>query len=313
MSFVEGTVMEIIYRNDENGYTVLELDCDGSLVVCVGTIPLIQPGEYVRFYGAYTTHKNYGEQFKVASMESKMPEGDESIKLFLSGGLIKGIGEVLAHRIVQEFHKDTFNIIENHPEELAKIKGISRPAAERIQQQFKEVSSIRGVVIELQKLGLTNTIWAMIIPGMLSVYNMIVLRTSFESVPESLYESAALDGANHFTMLTKITLPLSKAALATITLFYAVGKWGEWYNALVYLQKRRDLYPLQMFLRELLVKQEDMDALLSSSVGVAADSVLLQEIIKYATIIVTTVPILLVYPFLQKYFVKGVLVGSVKE
>lgn len=84
-------------------------------------------------------------------------------------------------------------------------------------------------------------------------------------------------------------------------------------NALVYLQKRRDLYPLQMFLRELLVKQEDMDALLSSSVGVTADSVLLQEIIKYATIIVTTVPILLVYPFLQKYFVKGVLVGSVKE
>lgn len=85
------------------------------------------------------------------------------------------------------------------------------------------------------------------------------------------------------------------------------------HNALVYLQKRRDLYPLQMFLRELLVKQEDMDALLSSSVGVTADSVLLQEIIKYATIIVTTVPILLVYPFLQKYFVKGVLVGSVKE
>ena len=84
-------------------------------------------------------------------------------------------------------------------------------------------------------------------------------------------------------------------------------------TALVYLQKRRDLYPLQMFLRELLVKQEDMDALLSSSVGVTADSVLLQEIIKYATIIVTTVPILLVYPFLQKYFVKGVLVGSVKE
>ena len=110
----------------------------------------------------------------------------------------------------------------------------------------------------VQKLGLTNTIWAMIVPGMLSVYNMIVLRTSFESVPESLYESAALDGANHFTMLTKITLPLSKAALATITLFYAVGKWGEWYNALVYLQKRRDLYPLQMFLRELLVKQEKL-------------------------------------------------------
>ena len=165
----------------------------------------------------------------------------------------------------------------------------------------------------VQGLGLTNTVWAMIVPGMLSVYNVIVLRTSFESVPESLYESAALDGANHWHMLTKITIPLSKAALATITLFYAVGKWGEWYNALVYLQKRRDLYPLQMFLRELLVVQEDMDALLSSSVGASADAYLLKEVIKYATIIVTTVPILCVYPFLQKYFVKGVLIGGVKE
>ena len=153
----------------------------------------------------------------------------------------------------------------------------------------------------------------MLIPGMLNVYNMIVLRTSFQSVPESLYESAAIDGANEFVMLWRITLPLSKAALATITLFYAVGKWGEWYNALVYLQKRRDLYPLQMFLRELLVKQEDMDVLLSSNIGVDAESYLVTEVIKYATIIVTTVPILLVYPFLQKYFVKGVLVGSIKE
>lgn len=165
----------------------------------------------------------------------------------------------------------------------------------------------------VQKLGLTNTMWAMIVPGMLSVYNMIVLRTSFESVPESLYESAALDGASHWKMLTKITLPLSKAALATIALFYAVGKWGEWYSALVYLQKRRDLYPLQMFLRELLVRQEDMDALMSTSMGADADAYLLKEVIKYATIIVTTVPILCVYPFLQKYFVKGVLIGSVKE
>ncbi len=165
----------------------------------------------------------------------------------------------------------------------------------------------------VQKLGLTNTPWAMIVPGMLSVYNLIVLKTSFESIPESLYESAALDGAGHLTMLLKITIPLSKAAIATIVLFYAVAKWGEWYNALVYLQKRRDLYPLQMFLRELLVRQEDMDSLLSTSVGVDADAYLLKEVIKYATIMVTTVPILIVYPFLQKYFVKGVLIGSVKE
>lgn len=165
----------------------------------------------------------------------------------------------------------------------------------------------------VQNLGLTNTVWAMLIPGMLSVYNMILLQSAFKSIPDSLYEAARIDGANDFVMLTKIALPLSKATLATITLFYAVGKWGEWYSALVYLQKRRDLYPLQMFLRELLVRQEDMDALLSSSVGVDAESYLLKEVIKYATIIVTTVPILAVYPFLQKYFVKGVMIGSVKE
>ena len=125
MTFIEGTVLEIIFRNSDNGYTVLEADCDGKLVTCEGSIPFIQPGEYVRFYGAYTTHKTYGDQFKVASMESRLPEEDESIRLFLSGGLIKGIGEILADRIVNRFHEDTFNILENHPHELAAIKGIS--------------------------------------------------------------------------------------------------------------------------------------------------------------------------------------------
>lgn len=155
MSFIEGTVIEIVYRNEENGYTVLELDCEGNLTTCVGNMPLIQPGEYVRFYGAYTTHKNYGEQFKVASMESKMPEQDESIRLFLSGGLIKGVGEVLAYRIVEEFHSDTFHVIENYPERLARVKGVSKNLAQKIHEQFAAQNTIRGAIIELQKLGLT--------------------------------------------------------------------------------------------------------------------------------------------------------------
>ncbi len=155
MTFVEGTVVDIIYRNEDNAYTVLELDYEGALLVCVGNIPFIQPGEYVRFYGAYTTHKSYGEQFKVASMESRMPEGDESIKLFLSGGLIKGVGEVIAARIVEAFHSETFDIIENHPEKLAKIKGISMTAALRIQADLKELTGVRSSVIALQSMGLT--------------------------------------------------------------------------------------------------------------------------------------------------------------
>ena len=155
VTFVEGTVIDIVYRSDETSYTVLELDVGGRLLVCVGNLPPIQPGEYVRFYGAYTTHRNYGEQFKVASMEARMPEGDESIKMFLAGGLIKGVGEVLADRIVEQFHEETFAVIEEEPERLAQVKGVSANAAKKIQAQFIELKAVRGIVMELQQLGLT--------------------------------------------------------------------------------------------------------------------------------------------------------------
>lgn len=155
MTFVEGTVLEIVFRNEENAYTVLELDSEGKLVTCVGNLPFIQPGEYVRFYGAYTTHKSYGEQFKVASMETRLPEGKESIKLFLSGGMIRGVGQVLADRIVETFGEETFDIVENYPEQLAEVKGISYSLALKIKEQFSEITAVRSVVIQLQALGLT--------------------------------------------------------------------------------------------------------------------------------------------------------------
>lgn len=165
----------------------------------------------------------------------------------------------------------------------------------------------------VQKLGITNTPLAMIIPGALSVWNLIVLRTSFEAVPVSLIESAKLDGAGQLKILLKIVLPLSKAALATIVLFYAVSKWGEWYNALVYLQAKRSLYPLQMFLREILVQEDVMETSFQNNLKTEADAYLLKQVICYATIVVTTLPVLVIYPFVQKYFVKGVLIGAVKE
>lgn len=165
----------------------------------------------------------------------------------------------------------------------------------------------------VRDLHMLNTVWAIIIPGAISTYNMIVLRTSFETVPESLIESARMDGANDWTVLWRIVLPLSKAAIATITLFYAVGRWGEWYSALVYLQQRRDLFPLQMFLRELLILPAQNDQAYAAALTASAtQSVVMREVIKYATVVVSTVPILLIYPFLQKYFVKGVMVGAVK-
>ena len=166
----------------------------------------------------------------------------------------------------------------------------------------------------VRQLGMVNSAWAMILPGALSTYNMIVLRTSFQGIPDSLFESAYLDGAGDFRVLFKIVLPISLPSLATITLFYSVGLWSSWYPALVYLQGRRDLYPLQMFLRELLITGDYDDATFAASMyGVGTDTVLMKEVIKYATIIVSTAPILIVYPFLQKYFVSGVMLGSIKE
>lgn len=155
MTYIEGTVIEIIYKNEENSYTVLDVECEGNLITCVGNLPYIQPGEYVRFYGAYTTHRSYGEQFKVAGMESRLPEEKESIKLFLSGGLIKGVGEVLASRIVDEFGEETFSVIEDSPELLANIKGISLKLALNIHDQCAELVGVRSAVGELQAIGLT--------------------------------------------------------------------------------------------------------------------------------------------------------------
>jgi putative aldouronate transport system permease protein len=167
----------------------------------------------------------------------------------------------------------------------------------------------------VQGLKMTNTIWAVLIPGAISTYNLIILRTSFESIPQSLIESAEIDGATHFTVMARIVLPLSGAALATITLFYAMGRWGDWYSALVYLGSRRDLYPLQMFLREILVKGEfrnesDLRQAMQNS---QTQNYMLNQIVKYAVMVVSTVPALLVYPFLQRYFVKGVMIGAIKE
>ena len=163
------------------------------------------------------------------------------------------------------------------------------------------------------QMGLNNTIWAVMLPGAVSVYNMIVLRTSFKGIPTALIESATIDGASDATVLFRIVLPLSGAALATITLFYSVGNWSAWYNAMVYLQNRRDLYPLQLYLRELLILDKSTDAFMNSLSGASANSYLLKEIMKYCAIIVSTVPVLVIYPFIQKYFVKGVMVGAIKE
>lgn len=169
--------------------------------------------------------------------------------------------------------------------------------------------------ILVKNLGMMNTRAALIIPGAISTYNMIIMRTSFMQIPSGLEESAKLDGANDLQILWHVVLPVSKAVLAVITLFYAVGHWNSWFNASIYLRKR-ELFPLQLILREILIENNTSAMLDNASAqtlqDLATNKAWYKELVQYSTIVVSTVPILFIYPFVQKYFVKGVMIGSIK-
>ena len=158
-------------------------------------------------------------------------------------------------------------------------------------------------------LGLYNTRWALIFPAAIGTWNLIVMRTSFLQVPTGLEESAKIDGANHWTILWRIIFPVTKATFAVISLYYVVGKWNSWFNAMVYLQDRTK-FPLQLFLREILVANSTSS---EGMLGGGGEYYRLDQLIKYCTIIVSTVPVLCIYPFVQRYFIKGVMLGSLKE
>ena len=159
----------------------------------------------------------------------------------------------------------------------------------------------------VKNLGLINTRWALILPGLISTYNLVILRTAFESIPASLEESAKIDGASPFKILWSIILPLSKPTIAVLVLYYGVGYWNSWFGAMIYL-KDRNLYPLQLVLREILISGTNTDM-----VSGADSQVQISETLKYAVIVVSTLPILCIYPFLQRFFEKGIMVGAVKE
>lgn len=159
----------------------------------------------------------------------------------------------------------------------------------------------------VRSLGLYNTRWAVLMPAAINTYNLIVMRTAFAAVPAELEESAMLDGAGDITILLRILLPVTKATIAVIVLFYAVAWWNAWFYASIYI-RNREKYPLQLFLREILIASTT-----NGNDGTAEDGIhYLEAVIKYCSIIVSTVPILCVYPFVQKYFVKGIMIGSIK-
>jgi len=162
----------------------------------------------------------------------------------------------------------------------------------------------------IKKLGMIDTPWAMIVPGCLNVFNIIIMRTSMQNIPQELEEAARIDGASDLTVLFKIILPLCKATFAVIMLFTAVGKWNDYFSALLYIPTKSEYYPLQMILREILVVAS---ANLSEASTLQDNTTVYKRAIEYASIVVSTLPILCIYPFVQKYFVTGMTLGAVKS
>ena len=172
----------------------------------------------------------------------------------------------------------------------------------------------RGLVpfyLTVRGLGLLNSHWAVILAFAISAYNMIIMRTYFTTIPDSLEESAKIDGANDFTVLFRIILPVAAPVVATMVLFYGVSRWNGYFYVMIFLRDRIK-FPIALILREILIANSADTMMAGGDAGSMGDHENIADTIKFATTVVATVPILLLYPFLQKYFVKGAMIGSVK-
>ena len=163
----------------------------------------------------------------------------------------------------------------------------------------------------VKETGLMDTIWALIIPGAVPVFNIILLLNFFRQLPQELYESALMDGAGHMTILFKVYLPLSLPSLATLTLFTAVGHWNSWFDGMIYMSSQAN-YPLQTYLQSLMVVKDVNTTQLVSKDEMLQLAALSDKTVRAAQIFIATLPILMVYPFVQRFFMKGLVIGSVK-
>ncbi len=162
----------------------------------------------------------------------------------------------------------------------------------------------------VKDLGMLNTIWSIILPGAISVWNIILARTFFKGLPKELFEAAKIDGASELKIFLKIVLPLSKPIIFVLALYAFVGQWNSYFDAMIYLEDQ-ELHPLQLVLRSILIQNEVQPGMISDQLAMAELSKIAEQI-KFASIVVSSLPLLIMYPFFQKYFEKGVMVGSLK-
>lgn len=230
--------------------------------------------------------------------------------VFSSKNIFLGYRNTILYTVVGTCINLMVTIMAAYPLSFADLKGRNAISAFFAFTMLFSGGMIPSYIV-VNKLGLIDTIWAMVLPGALSVWNMIIMRTFFQnSVPRELYEAATIDGCSDLRYLLSCVLPLSGSIVAVIALYYAVGHWNSYFNAMLYLNTKTR-YPLQIFLREMLI----VGSLESEMMGSMDYEMYAQgasELIKYAVIVISSLPMLVVYVFIQKFFVKGVMIGAIK-
>ena len=230
--------------------------------------------------------------------------------IFSSNKILNGFGNSIFITVAGTLINLFFTVTMAYAISKTRIRGRNFILNMVIFSMFFSGGMIPGYIVVANMLKLKDTYWSVLLPGAISAYNMMIVKNFFQGIPQELEDSAAIDGCNDLGILWKIVLPLSLPVLATFGLFYAVGHWNSYFGAMIYMSGARDKWPLQVLLREIII-------LSNASAGdmAAMDPEFVQppeQSIKMAVIVVSTVPIMCVYPFLQKYFVKGVMVGALK-
>lgn len=230
-------------------------------------------------------------------------------KVFQNKDIINGFINTLKYTVFGTILNVVMTILAAYPLSRRDLKGRGFIMAFIVFTIFFSGGLIPTYLL-IRDLGMLNTFWVMIIPNAVAVWNIIIMRTFFQSIPHELEESAMIDGAGNFRILWSVVLPLSLPVIAVMVLFYSVGHWNSYFQALIYLQDQ-EKFPLQLILRQILIQGQTDDMIKATS-----ESFLTQQLsvegLKYAVLIVANLPMLMLYPFLQRYFVKGVMIGSLK-
>ncbi|MGE7918073.1 carbohydrate ABC transporter permease [Viridibacillus sp. NPDC093762] len=230
-------------------------------------------------------------------------------KVFKNEDIINGFVNTLKYTVFGTILNVIMTILAAYPLSRRDLKGRGFIMAFIVFTMFFSGGLIPTYLL-IRDLGMLNTFWVMVIPNAVAVWNIIIMRTFFQSIPHELEESAMIDGAGNLKILWSIVLPLSFPVIAVMVLFYSVGHWNSYFQALIYLQDQ-EKFPLQLILRQILIQGQTDDMIKATSESFLAQQ-LSVEGLKYAVLIVANLPMLMLYPFLQRYFVKGVMIGSLK-